>query len=291
MDKDKKAVFNIRVNGLYCKEYKLGDILTDLKTGKCISKDKLNDLPEQKNNIPYYGANGIIGYTNTYLYNGEYVLTARNGTLGTIFISKNKFYPSDHTFVLFHDIKKINVNYLGFYLKYCIDFKKLNKHNGIPGINKDIINNIIINIPSLQEQEKIIKEIEQIESTQSTYTEYGKMIQSQIESINKVIDNLTKLNKENEEDTNNTDNSSESEEERPIKKVIKSKIKQIELTSESDSSSESEELKPKKVIKSKQTKKQESSSESDSSSESEEERPKKVIKSKIKQIELTSESE
>ena len=61
-------------------------------------------------------------------------------------------------------------------------------------INRTTFLNTLIPIPSIQEQEKIIKEIEQIESTQSTYAEYGKMIQSQIESINKVINNLTKLN-------------------------------------------------------------------------------------------------
>jgi len=302
MDKDKKAVFNIRVNGLDCKEYKLGDIV-EIEFGTRITKGKDSVDENEKIKFPVYGGGDITFYTKQKNRSGKNILISRFGVSPKCvrIINGDIFINDSCMSVKIINNKKSLFNYVAYYLLYNQEniFKCAEGQGQKNMITNDLLKKFIINIPSLQEQEKIIKEIEQIESTQSTYAEYGKMIQSQIESINKVIENLTKLNKENEKESDNTDNSSESEDEKPIKKVKQTKKQESsESESESDvSSSESEKeyAKPKKIIKSKQIKKIESSSEeSDNSSESEieEAKPKKIIKSKqTKKIESSSESE
>jgi type I restriction enzyme S subunit len=67
---------------------KLGDCLDVFKTGK-----NQNDLIE--GNYPFYMSNGISQYANTYQFDGEYVLTARCGSLnGSQYYINGKFSRS-----------------------------------------------------------------------------------------------------------------------------------------------------------------------------------------------------
>lgn len=199
----------------------LGNILKDVKTGKSISKNKLT-IQNETNIYPYYGANGIIGYTNSYLFDGNYILTSRNGTLGTIYISNNKFYPSDHTYVLFNK-DNINVYYLAAYLKYCVNFKKLNSHNGMPGINHSILKRIPINIPSLEDQENIVKMIENIDNEENKFNETMDYIKYMVETIYNNVEHTINYNQSNNNDENNNDEdeSEKESEEEPEFEMVK----------------------------------------------------------------------
>ena len=270
MDKDKKAVFNLYVNGLKCKNYKLGDVVELKGNGKYSLKDL-----DENGKYDYYSASKInpTGKINEYCFDGkEYLLFIKSGGnkddlhsdtgLGKVYICKNK--TAGNPAVLKMEIKnsKFNINYIALYMNYNAytsrTFAVFNAGNGNIRM-PEYLEGFKIPILSLEEQEKIIKEIEKIESTQSTYADYAKSIQTQIESINKVIENLTQINK---------DESEESDEE------------------SSDSEEEKEEVKPKKKVK--QTKKVESSSESesdnDSDSSEEDTKPKKIVKKNVKDI-------
>jgi type I restriction-modification system DNA methylase subunit len=306
MEKDKKAVFNIRVGGLDCKEYKLGDIV-EIKKGTFNTSDIDNT-----GKYPYYnsGINNPCSSHSEYSYDyNEYILFIKDGgdknnpfNLKTgmckPFYVNGKCAVMSHLMVFTQKVKNYKLKYLYYYLNYTREqlMKHAKYNSGLGHIGKDIIYNHMIPIPSLQDQEKIIKDIEKIESEQSSYKKYGDMLQEQIDSISKVIENLAKNNKEEDNNSNSESDESESEssEEKP-KKIVKTKqvkltkqtkkIKKQETSSESSESESSEdepvkepvkEVKP--VKKTKQTKKQETSSES----ESEDELPKKKAKATVK---------
>jgi type I restriction-modification system DNA methylase subunit len=194
--KDKQAIFSLSVYGLDAPMMKLGDIVEDIKCGKSISKVNLLD-----NGIPYFGANGIIGYTNSYLYKGEYILIARNGTIGAVHKFNGEFYPSDHTFVVKPN-NNCNINFIFKYLTNCVEWKKLSVHNGMPGITKPILENIKIPVPQLKVQEEIIKKIEDLDSKSSHYSTYAEILQKELDNISKSIENLCKMKEvEEEKDT------------------------------------------------------------------------------------------
>jgi type I restriction-modification system DNA methylase subunit len=260
MEKDKKAVFNIRVGGLDCKEYKLGDIV-EIKNFTPSKIEKANE----NGKYPFYNCS-ILGHlwTNEYVYEDEVLIMTRINGSGKykVYYNNGKFNIGTNL-LIFKTNKKCNIKFLMKYLNYNTSYyETFFEGSDKKFLNQKLFVNSNINIPSLQDQEKIIKDIEKIESEQSSYKKYGDMLQEQIDSISKLIENLAKNNKE-ESDSNSeseSDNSSssesESEDEKPKKKVVKKPVKKttskkkVESSSESESDSEeSEDEKPKKKIK------------------------------------------
>jgi type I restriction-modification system DNA methylase subunit len=123
-----------------CEEKELGDVCEYIKTGK-------NKTPDNKKGTkyPYYGTSEITGYTDYFLFDGEFILVSRNGSMGNCFKTIGKIYPSDHIFV----IKPIiNINYF-FYLinlnSRYID--SLSNGSTIKGISKVNLKKLSLKIP------------------------------------------------------------------------------------------------------------------------------------------------
>lgn len=133
---------------------KLGDIAS-VATGK-------NKTPDDKkgSKYPYYGTSGITGYTDYSLEDGEYILTARNGTIGNTFLISGKSYPSDHMFTL-HTNDKCMLKYL---YHWMISNKKkleiLANTTTIPGITRSALIDVQIPLPSLRRQQEIVTAID-----------------------------------------------------------------------------------------------------------------------------------
>ena len=143
---------------------KLNELCEFIKTGKNKPTDnKTGTL------YPYYGTGSITGYTDEYLYDGYYILTARNGTIGNCFLTEGKFFPSDHIFVI--DIKdKCLMKYVYYILSNNEKLDKLKTGVGIPNITKGTLENLIIPIPSLERQKEIVE-----------YCEYNDTLIKQLE--------------------------------------------------------------------------------------------------------------
>jgi type I restriction-modification system DNA methylase subunit len=195
--RDIKGIFSLSVYGLgsQCQMMKLGDIC-EVKCGKSIPKVNL-----QNDGYPYFGANGIIGYTDSYLFNGNYILVARNGTIGAVHIFDGKFYPSDHTFTL--KPTNNNITYIYQYLKNYVNWKNLSVHNGMPGITRPILENIQIPIPPLHIQEQLINKINSLNEQSFYYELYAKTLQTEIDHIMETIKNM--VNTKTNDDTSNDD--------------------------------------------------------------------------------------
>jgi type I restriction enzyme M protein len=151
---------------------KLGELCEFIKTGKNKPTDnKTGTL------YPYYGTGSITGYTDEYLYDGYYILTARNGTIGNCFLTEGKFFPSDHIFVI--DIKdKCLMKYVYYILSNNEKLDKLKTGVGIPNITKGTLENLIISVPSLERQQEIVE-----------YCEYNDTL---IKQLKKEIENNKK---------------------------------------------------------------------------------------------------
>ena len=143
---------------------KLGELCEFIKTGKNKPTDnKTGTL------YPYYGTGSITGYTDEYLYDGYYILTARNGTIGNCFLTEGKFFPSDHIFVI--DIKdKCLMKYVYYILSNNEKLDKLKTGVGIQNITKGTLENLIIPVPSLERQKEIVE-----------YCEYNDTLIKQLE--------------------------------------------------------------------------------------------------------------
>lgn len=112
---------------------------------------------------PYsvFGGNGILGYTND--YNAEKcIIIGRVGAYcGCVYRSNDKCWISDNAICgITYEFSDLN------YFYYLLSFLSLNKRSigsGQPLITQDILNNIEVNIPPLETQQKIAKVLSAID--------------------------------------------------------------------------------------------------------------------------------
>ena len=175
------------------KNKKLGELCEFIKTGKNKPIDnKTGTL------YSYYGTGSITGYTDEYLYDGYYILTARNGTIGNCFLTEGKFFPSDHIFVI--DIKdKCLMKYVYYILSNNEKLDKLKTGVGIPNITKGILENLIISVPSLERQKEIV---EYCEYNDELIKQLEKEIENNKKQAQQFITGIVKTQVQTEEQNN-----------------------------------------------------------------------------------------
>ena len=133
------------LNNIEIKE--LGDIVISLKNGKDIKS-----VNRVKGKYPFYGANGIIDHIDKYLFDGTYLLTARTGSLGSLHISKGKFWcTGDVHRMEFASLKLLK--YVYYYLK-TVNFQIYRTGSAHPKLSSTNLKSI--NIPLTSEKQKNI---------------------------------------------------------------------------------------------------------------------------------------
>ena len=153
----------------------LGNVFKEVKTGKDVVATE-----RKKGEYPFYGANGIIDYVDSYIFDGKYLLTARTGSLGSLHISNGKFWCSGDV----HRMEFKNdtlLSYTYYYLQ-TIDFQKFRTGSAHPKLSGSSLKSIKIHIPSLERQQEIVE-----------YCEYNDTLIKQLEKEIKNNKNQAKL--------------------------------------------------------------------------------------------------
>lgn len=225
---------------LWEKEQKLGNICKLIKTGK--NKPTDNKMGTK---YPYYATNGINGYTDEYLFDGKVILTPRNGTIGTIFKSDGKIFPSDHMFVLQFN-KDINIDYYYYYLKNMNNLDSKKHGSTIPNITKSDIEELQILLPSLEKQKEIISYCDEIDTT-------IKLMESRIKSnemlMKNIMETYLKTNNEIKDDENKSDTKLYDDKIIETKPVLKIESSEEESINSNESKSKEDEKSKKKLVK------------------------------------------
>ena len=130
---------------------------------------KANKEREDGRPVPYYDSNGIIGYVAEPLYNGEYIITARNLSIGAVHYVNGPFYPSDHTINFTTQDASVLSNKF-FYYWLLLNNKVLKDlSSGIkPGIRKSDVAEIKMPLPPLPIQQEIVATLDRIYSPGTT---------------------------------------------------------------------------------------------------------------------------
>ena len=141
----------------------LGDVFKEVKTGKdVVATDR------KKGEYPFYGANGIIDYVDSYIFDGKYLLTARTGSLGSLHISNGKFWCSGDVHRMEFENDTL-LSYTYYYLQ-TIDFQKFRTGSAHPKLSGSSLKSIKIHIPTLERQKEIVE-----------YCEYNDRLVKQLE--------------------------------------------------------------------------------------------------------------
>lgn len=108
---------------------------------------------------PYYGASGIIDYVENYIFDEELILLSEDGAnildrnYRVCFLAKGKYWVNNHA----HVLRAMDGNVNGFICEQLesFDYRKYNSGGAQPKLNQATCRDIIMNIPCLEEQQKI----------------------------------------------------------------------------------------------------------------------------------------
>ena len=134
---------------------KLGDVCEVLDSQrKPVSKGK-----RTKGAYPYYGANGIQDYVDDYLFDGTFLLMGEDGSVinkdksPVLHWAEGKIWVNNHAHILKGSDSAL-LRYL-YYMLQCVDVTDIVR--GVPPkINQANMRNILIPVPSLSEQTRIV---------------------------------------------------------------------------------------------------------------------------------------
>jgi len=145
------------------KETEIGRIPADWKvTGidsvaiECKTGIPVKEQDRVKGSYPYFGANGIIDWVNDYIFDGEYVIVAQDGSIGAIHYYIGKFWANNHVWVLRCDPDKIHHRFL-FYVLKTVPWEHIATGSTRPKVTKQILLSIKIPLPPLEEQKLIAR--------------------------------------------------------------------------------------------------------------------------------------
>ena len=146
------------------KNKKIEEICT-ISRGRVISKD---DIKEHTGQYPVYSSqteeDGVLGYINTFDYEGEYVTWTTDGAkAGSVFHRLGKFSITNVCGLL--QVKTTDV--LPRYLFYALSVKApqyVNKGMGNPKLMSNIMGRITIPVPPLEIQQRIVDVLDNFES-------------------------------------------------------------------------------------------------------------------------------
>lgn len=129
--------------------YKFKDILK-IKYGK---NQKKVENPLGK--YPIYGTGGLMSYADDYLYDKPSVLIGRKGSISKVRYIDEPFWTVDTLFYTEINTDIVIPKYL-YYKLSLIDFNEYNEGTSIPSLRTDTLYEIEIDIPSIEEQNKVI---------------------------------------------------------------------------------------------------------------------------------------
>lgn len=169
---------------------KLGDVCKVLR-GKRLTKSQLN---EEKGYPVLHGGSTPMGYYEEFNRKANTTVVVNTGNAGSVFFYDKEFWSSDACFSLYPD-KEIIDKFLYLYVYGCERILKGKIRAGaMPTIDAKAVEDLIIPIPSLQEQERIVGILdtftqsidnlkEQIAQRRKQYEHYRDQLLDQIETI------------------------------------------------------------------------------------------------------------
>lgn len=132
------------------KEYELGEVCSRLSSGKNISAKEVYDT----NKYPVFGGNGLRGYTDKSNFVGDCAIIGRQGAFcGNVRYFSGEAYMTEHAVVVCANSNN-NTRYLS-YLLSTMNLGRLSGQSAQPGLSVKTLSKQIIEMPSLDEQQKI----------------------------------------------------------------------------------------------------------------------------------------
>ena len=158
----------------------LGEIY-ELTYGKNLPKAARN----ARGDYPVYGSNGVIGYHDSFLAEGPLIVVGRKGAAGAISFSAKPCWPIDTTYFV-RGSEHIDIRF-SFYLFASLRLDQFDRSTAIPGLNRDDAYDLVIDLPPLGEQQRIVSKIEELFSELDKGVESLKTVRAQLKVYRQAV--------------------------------------------------------------------------------------------------------
>ena len=159
LDISDEVPFDIPDTWCWCR---VGDIVNILDSyRKPVSKGD-----RESGKYPYYGANGILDYVNSYLFDGDYILIGEDGSVLTkggnpvVNRARGKIWVNNHAHIMASYIGSSFLDYL-YYALQGISIKRF-VHGFMPKYSQGDLRITLIPIPPAKEQVRILERLNNV---------------------------------------------------------------------------------------------------------------------------------
>lgn len=159
----------------------------------CYGKDHKQLLD---GNVPAYGSGGIIRRVNKSIHEKKSVLIPRKGSLDNLFFVDPPFWTVDTLFWTDIDETKINPAFFFYQLK-TLDLASKNVGTAVPSLTTSVLNDIEINLPSMDIQKQIAAILSALDEKIATNRAINENLERQAQALFKSwfvdFDSVSKL--------------------------------------------------------------------------------------------------
>ena len=134
---------------------KFGEI-HELVYGKSLIKAARNTDGQ----YPVYGSSGIVGHHDAFLVEGPAIIVGRKGAAGAVTFSTRPCWPIDTTYYV-RDCEHLDLRY-SYYFLTSLRLDQFDRSTAIPGLNRDDAYELVVLLPPLGEQRRIVAKIEEL---------------------------------------------------------------------------------------------------------------------------------
>lgn len=139
---------------------RIGCIFT-LQAGKNISATQIFENKDENHPFLCYGGNGVRGYVEQPNRSGHYAIIGRQGALcGCINFADGDFYATEHAVVV-DQYNLTDTKWCGLFLK-ALNLNQYATATAQPGLAVANINQVLIPLPPLAEQKRIVAKIDEL---------------------------------------------------------------------------------------------------------------------------------
>ena len=163
------------------KSFSLGDVVK-FRNGK--------KRPLATGDVPVYGGNGILSYTNQFNFSNCVVIGRVGAYCGNVFLAKEYCWVSDNAIATLPK-ESVNVHFL-FYLLKSLRLNTYSIGSGQPLLTQGILNELKINLPSLETQKKIAAVLSALDDKIELNNAINRNLEEQARAIykNMFVDNF-----------------------------------------------------------------------------------------------------
>ena len=148
---------------------KLGEVY-DIKAGKGIPASEISSKRTGEKRFPCYGGNGLRGYVSLFNQEGGKVLIGRQGALcGNVNFAEDQFYATEHAIVV--SDRGYCLPHYTFYLLIIMNLNQYKTAGAQPGLSVSRLEKVLLPIPSISEQQRIVSILDKFEALVNGLTE------------------------------------------------------------------------------------------------------------------------